>query len=167
MRVIRQSPGAFPYGPHAWLSHLRRSLSAPDERLGSQAQPRRRDRVLLVEDDLLIASQVEAALAEAGFDIIGVATTGEEAIALAGRERPDLAIVDVRLVGDRDGVDTALELFRSHGIRSIFATAYSDSESRQRAAPATPVGWLQKPYTMKSLIEMVRAAVGEAGGNKN
>jgi two-component system, response regulator PdtaR len=167
MPVIRQSPHVSQYGPRAWLSYLRRSLSAPDERLGSQAQPRQPDRILIIEDDLLIASQVEAALAEAGFDIIGIVTTGEEAIALAGQERPDLAIVDVRLAGDRDGVDTALELFRSHGFRCIFASAYSDQEARRRAASATPFGWLQKPYTMKSLIDMVRAAAREARDNKN
>ena len=69
--------------------------------------------------------------------------------------------MDIRLAGDRDGIDTALELFRLHGIRCIFASAYSDQEARRRAAPAAPLGWLQKPYTMASLTAKVRAAVSE------
>ena len=101
---------------------------------------------------------MEAALTEAGFEVIGVLRTGEEALQTAGTDRPDLAIVDIRLAGDRDGVDTAIELFQSHGIRCIFASAYSDQEARRRAEVADPLGWLQKPYTMQALTDMVRVA---------
>jgi two-component system, response regulator PdtaR len=131
---------------------------APDDSDASRDQSRKAHRILIIEDDLLIASQIEAALTEAGFDVIGALTTGEEAIQMAEAERPDLAIVDIRLAGDRDGVDTALELFRSHGIRCIFASAYSDQEARRRAEVAAPLGWLQKPYTMKALTDIVHAA---------
>ena len=72
-----------------------------------------------------------------------------------------LVVMDIRLAGDRDGIDTALELFRSHGIRCIFASAYSDQEAQRRAAPAAPLGWLQKPYTMASLTAKVREALRE------
>jgi two-component system, response regulator PdtaR len=131
---------------------------APDDSDASHDQSRKSHRILIIEDDLLIATQIEAALTEAGFDVIGVLTTGEEALRKAEAERPDLAIVDIRLAGDRDGVDTALELFRSHGIRCIFASAYSDQEARRRAEVASPLGWLQKPYTMKALTDIVDAA---------
>ena len=119
------------------------------------------DRILIVEDDLLIASQMEEALTEAGFQIAGNASTGEEALQLAGSQSPTLVVMDIRLAGDRDGIETALELFRSHGIRCIFASAYSDQEAQRRAAPAAPLGWLQKPYTMASLTDKVRAALSE------
>jgi hypothetical protein len=72
--------------------------------------------------------------------------------------------MDIRIAGDRDGIDTALELFRSRGLRCIFSSAHSDHESRSRAQPAAPLGWLQEPYTMASLTEMVLAAVGELRG---
>jgi two-component system, response regulator PdtaR len=150
--------------PPPWLSYLKDSLLAADQSVGSRTGPREPDRILIIEDDLLIATQIETALTEAGFSIIGIATTGEEAIELAGKERPDLAIVDIRLAGDRDGVDTALELFRLHGVRCIFASAYSDHEARQRAEPSAPLGWLQKPYTMASLTNMVRTAANEVRG---
>jgi DNA-binding response OmpR family regulator len=119
------------------------------------------DRILIVEDDLLVASQMEAALAEAGFEIVGTASTGEEALQLAHAQSPTLVVMDIRLGGDRDGIDTALELFGSHGIRCIFASAFSDQDAQRRAAPAAPLGWLQKPYTMASLMAVVRAAVTE------
>lgn len=146
------------------MSRRRDWTSAPDERLGSQTQRRGADRILIIEDDLLIASEMEAALTDADFDVVGMVTTGEEALDLAGRELPDLAVVDIRLAGDRDGVDTAIALFRSHGIRCIFASAYSDDEARRRAAPSAPLGWLQKPYSMASLTAMVRTALAELRG---
>jgi two-component system, response regulator PdtaR len=138
-----------------------RELALAVEGAGSGAQSGERDRILIVEDDLLVASQMEAALADAGFGISGVATTASEALQLAEAESPTLVVMDIRLADDGDGVNTALELFRLHGIRCIFASAHSDQEARQRAAPACPLGWLQKPYTMASLTDTVRAAFSE------
>jgi two-component system, response regulator PdtaR len=119
------------------------------------------ERILIVEDDVLIASQMEASLADDGFEIAGIASTCEEALQLAEAKSPTLVVMDIRLAGDRDGIDTALELFRLHGIRCIFASAHSDDATRLRAAPAAPLGWLQKPYMMASLTALVRAAVRE------
>ena len=72
--------------------------------------------------------------------------------------------MDIRLAGDRDGIDTALELSGTHGVRCIFATAHSDSETRARAQAAAPLGWLQKPYTTASLVLQVRDALRELPG---
>lgn len=127
----------------------------------ASGQSNESERILIVEDDVLIASQIEAALTDEGFEIAGTAVTGKEALQLAEAQSPTLVVTDIRLAGDRDGIDTALELFRLHGIRCIFASAYSDQEARRRAAPAAPLGWLQKPYSMASLTAMVRAAVSE------
>ena len=153
------------------VNPARGPLSSPPHRSGpsapaaeddvSETQSDNCDRILIVEDDLLIASQMEVALTEAGFTIAGAASTGNEALQLAHSQSPTLVVMDIRLAGDRDGIDTALELFRSHGIRCIFASAYSDQEAQQRAAPAAPIGWLQKPYAMASLVAKVRAAVSE------
>jgi two-component system, response regulator PdtaR len=117
--------------------------------------------VLVVEDDFLIAMEVESALAGAGLEIAGTAASVDEALELAKLRTPTLAIMDVRLAGRRDGVEGALELLREHGVRSIFATAHSDQDISRRAAPAQPLGWLQKPYTMTSLIEAIDRALDE------
>jgi DNA-binding NarL/FixJ family response regulator len=119
--------------------------------------------ILLVEDDYLIAMQVEIALSEAGFELAGIAASAEEAIEMAAAHRPAFAIMDIRLAGQRDGIDAALELFQNHDIRCIFATAHSDPDTSRRAEPAQPLGWLQKPYTMTSLVEEVQRALDELG----
>jgi two-component system, response regulator PdtaR len=116
-------------------------------------------RIMIVEDDYLIASEIEVALAEAGFDVAGVASSADEAIELAASKRPALAVMDVRLSGPRDGIYAALELFERHGIRCIFATAHHNSEARMRAQPANPLGWIAKPYPMSSLVTIVRRVV--------
>jgi DNA-binding NarL/FixJ family response regulator len=113
-------------------------------------------RLLVVEDDYLVGSQIMDALQDAGFEVVAVAASAEEAIAVARSEPVSIAIMDVRLIGDRDGIDCALELFREHEIRCIFATAHGDEDVRGRAQPAKPLGWIQKPYSMASLIANVR-----------
>ena len=118
--------------------------------------------VLIVEDDFLIAMQTETALTDVGITVVGLAATAEEAVLLARQHEPLLAVMDIRLAGRRDGIDAAGELFRELGIRCIFATAHDDLRTRARAEPFAPLGWLAKPYTMASLIALVRRAI--AGG---
>jgi two-component system, response regulator PdtaR len=121
------------------------------------AEDRRADfRVLIVEDEFLVASEIEQALIAGGLKVVGVAATAEEAIGLAKLNRPCLAIMDIRLAGKRDGIDAALQLLREHGLRCIFATAHVDDEVRRRAAPAMPLAWVQKPYSTSSLLDLVR-----------
>lgn len=134
---------------------------ARDDGAGSDERPAKPERILVVEDDFLVAMQMESALVEAGFDVAGIAATGEDAIELAISERPHIVVMDIRLAGDRDGIDTALQLFAEQGLRCIFATAHHDEQSQRRAAPAVPLGWLHKPYTMVSLVGMVRSALAE------
>jgi DNA-binding NarL/FixJ family response regulator len=117
--------------------------------------------ILIVEDDFLIAMQAESALLDAGFCVIGIAAAADEALALARQRRPVIAIVDIRVAGPRDGVDAAGDLFRELGVRSVFATAHDDQHTRARAAPFAPLGWLTKPYTMASLINLVREALSK------
>lgn len=103
--------------------------------------------------------EIELALVEKGLDIVAIARSAEEAEALAARHKPKLVIMDIHLVGERDGIDAALAIFRAHGIRSLFATAHQDSETQSRAAPAAPLGWLSKPYSIDCLAVMVKEAM--------
>jgi DNA-binding NarL/FixJ family response regulator len=132
-----------------------------DEHGSSQGRSDNNTSILIVEDDLLVSTQMEVALNEAGFGVVGTASSGEEALQLADTHRPALVVMDIRLAGEIDGIDTALEMFRLHHIRCVFASAHSDEEARRRAAAASPLGWLQKPYMMDSLAELVRAALIE------
>jgi two-component system, response regulator PdtaR len=123
-----------------------------------EAREQVKTRILVVEDEFLIALQTEAALEDAGFEVIGVATTAEEAVGLARTHRPSLAVMDVRLASARDGIDAARELFAELNIRCIFATAHDDPATRRRAEPYAPLGWLAKPYTTTSLVVLVMEA---------
>jgi DNA-binding NarL/FixJ family response regulator len=140
-----------------WRATVPEGGSGPSQHPGEPA------RILIVEDDYLIVAQMELALTEAGFEVAGVAASGERAIELAASRRPALVVMDVRLAGERDGVDAALELFRQFGIRCIFATAHHDDIARRRASAAAPLAWLPKPYGMARLVETVRRALHELG----
>jgi len=117
--------------------------------------------ILLVEDDFLVGMEMETGLEEAGYEVAGIAATAEEAVELATRRRPALVIMDIRLAGDRDGVDAALEIYRTLGIRSIFASAHGDARTRARAEPAQPLGWVAKPYRVETLLKAVEEALWE------
>ncbi len=116
-------------------------------------------RVLIVEDEFLVALTAEDALRDAGLEVVGVAATFEEAVALAGRLLPDLALMDIRLASARDGVEAAAELRLRFGIASLFTSANHDAATMRRAAPAQPAGWLPKPYTPEALVKATRAAL--------
>lgn len=115
--------------------------------------------VLLVEDDFLVGMEMETGLEEAGFDVAGIAATAEDAIALAAERRPALVVMDIRLAGERDGVDAAIEIYRTLGIRSIFASAHGDRQTRARAEAAQPLGWVAKPYRVETLVKAVEEAL--------
>jgi len=136
-------------------------FASPDE--SSDADPASavasRPCILLVEDDFLVGMEMETGLAEAGYEVAGIAATAEEAVAIAARRRPALVVMDIRLAGDRDGVDAALEIYRTLGIRSIFASAHGDTRTRARAAAAQPLGWVAKPYRVETLLKAVEEAL--------
>ena len=112
----------------------------------------------------MVGLEVENALLQAGFQVLGVAGTAEEAIDAARSANPTLVIMDIRLRGRRDGVDAAIEIYRSTGIRSIFATAHQDQLVRQRAEAARPLGWLSKPYAVGVLVKLVRDTLASSEG---
>lgn len=149
-----------PHGPVAQLAPRfgLRQLFAPDESSGAGRSGDTVPRVLIVEDDFLVSAEMEAELESAGYSVVGVATSAEQAVELALARQPHLVVMDIRLDGVRDGVEAALEIYRTKGIRSLFASAYTDPETRRRAAPCEPLGWLAKPYPMNALA----AAVGKA-----
>jgi DNA-binding NarL/FixJ family response regulator len=115
--------------------------------------------VLIVEDDYFVSMMIETALLDMRCEIVGIAATGEEASELAERERPDLVLMDIRLAGRLDGVDTAKGIHTRLGIRCLFITAHSDPETRQRGGQANPIGWITKPFTSHELTAGIRSAL--------
>jgi DNA-binding NarL/FixJ family response regulator len=136
-----------------------RSVPLAPENSGAGAGPAERPRILVVEDEYLVAIDIETTLTEAGFEVVGIAASADEAIRLARQQKPRLAIVDIRLAGRRDGIEAAIEMAKTLGVRSIFATAHADPQVRARAEQAAPLGWLSKPYRMESLVAIIRQAL--------
>src|SRR5918911_1311403 len=118
-----------------------------------------RHRILIVEDDYLVALQFENALTEAGYDVVDIASTAEEAVQIVPDYRPELVLMDVRLAGPRDGIQAAAEIFDRFGIRSIFVSAFSDPATRARADRANPIAWLPKPVADRKLLNTVDSAL--------
>ena len=138
--------------------NLNKRYAIPDRDGGSGAPTP--IRVLIVEDDYFVGLVVENHLRDAGFEVVGIAGTAEEALKFAADMNPAITIMDIRLAGNRDGIDAAIELFSRFSIRSIFATAHSDLETRRRAEPAQPLGWLTKPYSPEEVASAIKHALG-------
>lgn len=112
-------------------------------------------RILIVEDNWLVAMETEASLEDEGYAVVGVAVSAEEAIEACETDRPDLVLMDIRLLGHRDGVDAAVEIRERFDIGSIFVSAHDDADVRARAAAARPLGWIVKPVTSSELIRLL------------
>lgn len=107
--------------------------------------------VLLVEDNWLVALETESSLQDAGYNVLNIAVSAEEAVEMCREQRPDFIIMDIRLAGERDGIDAAIEARQRFDIPAIFLSAHDDPSFRDRAAPARPLGWLTKPMTPDQL----------------
>lgn len=108
--------------------------------------------VLIVEDNWLVSLELEAALIDAGYRVPAIAVSAEEALSACEMLKPDLILMDIRLLGERDGVDAALEARRRFDIPSVFLTAHDDPHIQKRAADARPLAWLSKPMTPDHVI---------------
>ncbi len=115
-------------------------------------------RVLVLEDEKLVARDIQSTLAGAGYET-SLAASGEEAIEIARRDQPDLALVDIRLAGKLDGIETARALRQELDLPVVYLTAHSDEETLERAKATEPFGYLVKPFDETTLRTTVRMAV--------
>jgi two-component system, response regulator PdtaR len=108
-------------------------------------------RILIVEDEFFIALDAEEQAKALGHSVVGIAVSAEEAIRMAGEKKPDVILMDIRLVGARDGIAAATEIRLRFGIRSIFVTANTDPATMRQAKAVEPIGVLEKPLTKERL----------------
>ncbi|MEI6259960.1 MAG: PAS domain S-box protein [Deltaproteobacteria bacterium] len=111
---------------------------------------------LIVEDEFVVAENLRTELVSMDYAVVGLASSGEKAIELARREKPDMALMDIKLIGGMDGIETAIHL-RKLDVPVLFLTAFADESFLERAKLAEPLGYLVKPYDRKGLragIEM-------------
>jgi len=111
----------------------------------------RKLRVLIVEDEFFIALDAEEQVKSLGHSVVGTAVSAEQAIRLAGAEKPDVVLMDIRLIGPVDGITAAQEIRSRYGVEAIFVTANTDSSTLARAESTEPLAVLQKPQTKDRL----------------
>ena len=132
------------------------SMVAADDVKDSAKAPRSQLRVVIVEDEAIIAMELEMLLEDLNAEVVGRAMSAADAEALVESLRPDFLTMDINIRGDRDGVTAARDIFDKYGVRSIFISAHGDQETRTRAEPAQPLGWVGKPIHIIDLEEAVR-----------
>ena len=118
-----------------------------------------RPRALIVEDETLIAEELKARLGLLGFSVIAAVDSGEEGIAIATRERPDLVLMDIRLKGKKDGVQATEEIRQQVDVPIVYLTAYSDRLTVDRAKQTDYDGFILKPFRAGELQSTIEIAM--------
>ena len=113
--------------------------------------------ILIVEDEALIATNLEMLLEENGYTVVGWATNVKEAQRAAEEHRPSTAIVDIQLRGGDDGIALAAEIRERFGIEIIFVTAQTDPATIERAKSVTHLAYINKPYSEQALLDALRS----------
>ncbi len=116
-------------------------------------------RILVVEDVAITAMDIKRRLERLGYEVVGLAASGEDAIAKAESLRPDLVLMDIKLKGEMDGVQAAATIRRQYDIPVVYLTAYSDETTLQRAKITQPFGYVLKPFEERELHTAVEMAL--------
>jgi diguanylate cyclase (GGDEF)-like protein len=117
--------------------------------------------ILIVEDERIVALDLRYALEELGYRVTGTAASAAEAHAAVSLERPDLVLMDVRLDGDVDGIQTAEALRTELQVPVVFLTANANSDVLRRALLTVPGGFLAKPYDRRTLVSTIEVALSQ------
>jgi PAS domain S-box-containing protein len=116
-------------------------------------------KILIAEDEQIVAKNIEKRLTADGYKVVASVSTGEEAIEKAKSFSPDIILMDIKLKGKIDGIETADIIRRDFHLPVIFLTSYADEETFQRAKNTEPFGYLIKPFENKELNRVVELAL--------
>lgn len=117
------------------------------------------ERIYIVEDERIIALDLQRRLERIGYQICGLAASGPEALAGITDQRPDLVLMDIVLQGSMDGIEVALQIRKELHIPVIFLSAYTDTETIERAKEASPLGYILKPFKERELATILEMAL--------
>ncbi|MCV2368919.1 response regulator [Roseateles oligotrophus] len=120
-------------------------------------------RILVVEDESIIARDIAMQLCDLGYAVLGPASSGEQAIAMANSLMPDLVLMDVHLAGHMDGIDAAQLIRTQYAVPSLFLSAFDGPDSLRRAKQCEPAGYLVKPFEDHQLRDAVATAFASLG----
>ncbi|WP_424355764.1 response regulator [Methanobacterium sp. MBAC-LM] len=116
-------------------------------------------KILIVEDEAITAMDIENKLENFGFEVVGIASRGEEAVKKAEDLRPDLILMDITLKGDMDGIEAADKIKSLFGIPVVYMSAFADEDTFKRIKFTNPYGFINKPVSSELLLVSLEAAV--------
>ncbi len=116
-------------------------------------------RILVVEDESVIAFDLELQLTNLGYQVVGVVSSGEAVLARVSQSCPDIVLIDIHLEGGMDGIDAAWQVRELYRIPVVFLTAYAEDHTLQRAMESQPYGYLVKPCEGRELHATLQMAL--------
>jgi PAS domain S-box-containing protein len=119
-------------------------------------------KILIVEDEPIVALDLQQELEQFGCEVVALAQSADEALIAAEEFQPDLALMDLHIVGSLDGIQTARLLREAYQIPSVFLTAFSDDATIARAVREMPYGYLTKPFQTRELKATIEVAQHKA-----
>ncbi|MBI5632331.1 MAG: response regulator [Nitrospirae bacterium] len=123
-------------------------------------------KILIVEDEAIIARDLQKRLENQGYIVTSASATGEDAIRRAGTESPDLVLMDIVLLGDMDGIDAAGQIRALYDIPVVYLTAYADEGILERAKVTEPFGYILKPFDDRELRSVIEMALYKCSSEK-
>ena len=116
-------------------------------------------RILIVEDEALIAAEIEMTLVRMGYRIAGKARNGDLALDLLASSQPDLALLDINIKGSRSGIDLANVIRQKYSFPFVFLTAFADRETLSKVKDTLPYGYVVKPFNDNDLLSAIELAL--------
>jgi CheY-like chemotaxis protein len=116
-------------------------------------------KVMIVEDEAVVALHLRQELTKLGYFVAGVATAGEQALKMVEEVFPDVILMDIHIQGEMDGIETAKRIPRYLHIPVIYLTAYSEDSTLKRAGDTYPYGYLIKPFLDRELHASIKMAL--------
>lgn len=115
--------------------------------------------ILIVEDETIVAADLEMKLKQIGYEVAGIASQGREAVDMAMRYKPQLILMDIQLEGSMDGIKTAGAIHSRYDIPIVYLTAHSDPATLSRAKLSGPFGYILKPFDERELVTQIELAI--------
>lgn len=115
--------------------------------------------VLVVEDESIVAKDIQQSLKKLGYNVVGICSTGEDAIKSAKDLTPDIVLMDIMLKGDMNGIEAAAQIRQANNIPVIFLTAYADESTLDKAKVSEPFGYIIKPFKEIDLHTSIEMAI--------
>ena len=123
-------------------------------------------RILIIEDEILLSQDITIRLSKMGYMVVGAAQSYNQAVAMLNEETPDIAIVDIRIKGDKDGIEVGRYINENMDIPFIFLTSHADEQYVERAKAVSPYAYMLKPFNDREIQIAIEMALLNFSQNK-